>query len=466
MDAHEDDVMEFALLLTRLKKRTNHSYAALARPLGMTASTVHRYCTGEAVPPDFTGIAQFAALCRATPEERAELHRRWILAAAARQRLRPSRARRAQTPGGAPGCAAAVAYSRPSGPADDAPEPMPPSTPRPGPASPSEASPRLEQRRRRPGRAVALAASLAVALGGLTGSAAGPPADGAEPSASARVTMPDTSAPVPHSDGDRQESRATADAVPPSASARITTTEPSAPATHSADGAQENERDAGTTPMSPPLTWTADSHVWGELGCDHDYVIAKPPQQVPPPPLPADAGPWAASQGAVHGRDTNVRITVQGRGFAAAFLEALHVRVVNRAVPAGRPGDIAYSMADGCGATLQPRYFAVDLDARRPLPRVMPAGRPDSPSFAVDFPYRVSLQKPEVLLVFAGTESCTCDWYLELDWSSQGRSGTVRIDDHGRPFRTTSIKGLPHYWFRRPAGWVPMTTADGDAETG
>ncbi|WP_405966127.1 hypothetical protein OG613_01215 [Streptomyces sp. NBC_00015] len=34
-------------------------------------------------------------------------------------------------------------------------------------------------------------------------------------------------------------------------------------------------------------------------------------------------------------------------------------------------------------------------------------------------------------------------------------------------FRITSIKGLPHYWYRGPAGWVPMTTvADGEAETG
>lgn len=168
----------------------------------------------------------------------------------------------------------------------------------------------------------------------------------------------------------------------------------------------------------------------------------------------------------MHGRDTNVRITVQGRGSAAVVLEALHVRVVGRAVPATRRG-IAYSTADGCGATLQPRYFSIDLDAHRPRPRAVPAGRPDSPSFAVDFPYQVSLQEPEVLLVSAGTEACTCDWYLELEWSSQGRSGTVRIDDHGRPFRTTSIKGLPHYWYRGPAGWVPMTTAaDGEAETG
>ncbi|MFD1313370.1 helix-turn-helix domain-containing protein, partial [Streptomyces kaempferi] len=98
MDAIHDDVAEFALLLTRLKERTDRSYAALARRLDMNASTLHRYCAGEAVPLDFTGIERFAALCGASPGERVELHRRWILAVAARQRSRSSDARRTPTP--------------------------------------------------------------------------------------------------------------------------------------------------------------------------------------------------------------------------------------------------------------------------------------------------------------------------------------------------------------------------------
>jgi hypothetical protein len=75
-------------------------------------------------------------------------------------------------------------------------------------------------------------------------------------------------------------------------------------------------------------------------------------------------------------------------------------------------------------------------------------------------PYRVSAKDPEVLLVDAWTEGYDCRRYLELDWSSGGRTGTVRIDDHiddrGRPFRTSGTKGLPHYGYagRR---WVPLT---------
>ena len=73
-------------------------------------------------------------------------------------------------------------------------------------------------------------------------------------------------------------------------------------------------------------------------------------------------------------------------------------------------------------------------------------------------PYRVSAEDPEVLLIDARTRNCACSWYLELDWSSQGRTGTVRIDDHGRPFRTTGIDGLPRYEYDTSARrWVPYS---------
>ncbi|MGY0059148.1 helix-turn-helix domain-containing protein [Streptomyces sp. LZ34] len=428
MDAIHDDVAEFALLLTRLKDRTDRSYAALARRLGMNASTLHRYCAGEAVPLDFTRIERFAALCGASPEERVELHRRWILAVAARQRPRPSDARRAPTPHDTTSTVASAASASHSSPADKAPESASPADPRPGPTSPADRRLHAGRPRRRPVRSIALAASLAIALAGLTTSAAGPPSGGGGSSASAR-----------------------------------TTPEPSAPATHSDGSPEKNRASAGTVPPQAPLTWTANSQRW-QLECDHDYVIDKPPQEVPPPPTPADAAVWAASQGAVHGRTTNLQISVQGRGSAAVVLEALHVRVVNHTTPASRRG-IAYSMYEGCGAILVPRYFSVNLDAHRPLAHSMPGNDPDRPAPAIDFPYQVSLREPEVLRLSARTESCTCDWYLELDWSSQGRTGTVRIDDHGRPFRTTSIKGLPHYWYRNPRGWVPMTAANDKAET-
>ena len=97
-----------------------------------------------------------------------------------------------------------------------------------------------------------------------------------------------------------------------------------------------------------------------------------------------------------------------------------------------------------------------DRDKDRPLARAVPGNDAGTPIPAVRMPYRVSVSDPEVLLVTARTAGCDCRWYLELDWSSRGRTGTVRIDDQGRPFRTSGIGGLPHYEYDTSSrGWQP-----------
>jgi hypothetical protein len=204
-------------------------------------------------------------------------------------------------------------------------------------------------------------------------------------------------------------------------------------------------------PAGVPLTWSANSHVW-QAGCGHDYVVARPPSQVPPPPAPQDAEVWAGSQRAVHGEQTMIEISVQGKTSTAVVLKALRVRVVGRSAPAG---GTVYTMDQGCGGALTPRYFDVDLDKDRPIARPADGNDTGVTIPAMRLPYRVSAEDPEVLLVDARTKNCDCSWYLELDWSSQGRTGTVRIDDHGRPFRTTGIKGLPMYVYDTSArSWV------------
>jgi hypothetical protein len=148
-----------------------------------------------------------------------------------------------------------------------------------------------------------------------------------------------------------------------------------------------------------------------------------------------------------------VEITVQGRSTTAVVLTALRVRVTGRTDPA--PGNV-YAMDQGCGGSISPRHFAVDLDRDRPIARPVAGNDTGTPIPAVRMPYRVSSTDPEVLLVTARTQGCDCSWYLELDWSSEGRTGTVRVDDHGRPFRTRSIAGLPRYMYDTSTRrWTP-----------
>ncbi|MFI0509912.1 helix-turn-helix domain-containing protein [Streptomyces sp. WSLK1-5] len=440
----QDDVQEFAALLRRLKERTDRSYGSLARRLNMNTSTLHRYCAGDAVPVDFAPVERFAALCGATAEERMDLHRLWLSAVAARQRPRtaePSDASDASealvVPAGTEGDPRAEENeSEDAGPGGskhaDAPDTV---------RVTASAPPPLPWYRRR--RFLVTAATVVAALatlGSLSALPSGRPASdkvAQAPDPTSRTTAPG----LPGRSGSPSPSPSATSASP---SAGATRTRPSAPAPPG-HGTSKKSGGAGQqgTSVGTPLAWSANSQIW-EGGCGHDYVIDKPPSEVPPPPLVQDAGIWAATQGAIHGRETKVQISVQGRSSTAVVLEALRVRITGRSSPA--PGT-AYAMDQGCGGGLTPRGFDVNLDIDRPVAHAVAGNDTGQTVPAVEFPYRVSATDPEVLLVSATTQTYDCSWYLELDWSSQGRTGTVRIDDHGRPFRTTSIKGLPRLWY-------------------
>ncbi|WP_252368654.1 helix-turn-helix domain-containing protein, partial [Streptomyces hygroscopicus] len=79
----------FGELLRGLKERSGLSYGTLAKRLHMSTSTLHRYCNGSVVPTEYAPVERLARVCRATSEELVELHRRWILADAARGRKGP-----------------------------------------------------------------------------------------------------------------------------------------------------------------------------------------------------------------------------------------------------------------------------------------------------------------------------------------------------------------------------------------
>ncbi|MEU3937720.1 helix-turn-helix domain-containing protein [Streptomyces sp. NPDC029044] len=480
-----DDVEEFAALLRTLKERTDRSYGSLARRLAMNTSTLHRYCAGEAVPLDFAPVERFAALCGASPEERLELHRRWLRAVAARQR--PRTASTASTAGTAEAEAdtSAVVTDTGTGMVDadagtgtvgaDAGTPTKDTvtdtatvgtdtgtatentatetTTVDAPVDrPADASPLPRHPWYRRGRVtVGLAAACAVLA--LLGSLAALP-DGRRASADDRAPSAD---PTPSGTaGSRAPDRESASPTPSGSSPTAEPPSPSATPKRkpSPSPSARTTPPAGAAGRVVPLTWSADSQAW-KLGCGHDYVVARPPGQVAPPPVPQDAGVWAAAHNAVHGGETLVRLSVQGRTDTAVVLEALRVRVVGRSAPA--PGN-AYAMDQGCGGSVTPRSFDVNLDKDRPIARAVAGSDAGTPIPAVRLPYKVSARDPEVLLVNARTQGCDCRWYLELDWSSQGRTGTVRIDDAGRPFRTSGIKGLPRYTYDTSARqWAPYS---------
>ncbi|MFF4398216.1 hypothetical protein [Streptomyces sp. NPDC001480] len=194
-----------------------------------------------------------------------------------------------------------------------------------------------------------------------------------------------------------------------------------------------------------PLTVSTRTYAWDDPQCEAKYLIDRPPSQVSPPVMGQDVPGWVKAHGAVAADAQRVALTVQGAGDETVVIESLHVRVVDSGAP---PAWNAYEGSSGCGGGVETRSFDTDLDAAHPV--IVPkAGQRG-------VPYKVSQSDPEVLYVTAHASAHDVRWYVELQWSSGGRQGTIRIDDHGRPFRTSGSRGRPVYeypvggpdWFR------------------
>lgn len=200
-----------------------------------------------------------------------------------------------------------------------------------------------------------------------------------------------------------------------------------------------------------PLSATISSYNWEEP-CGQHYVLDQKPEDVPPPPSPQGTRGWAKALGGVDGGSMQLELTVQGKSGQAVVLNGLHVRTLSRKAPLAWS---AYSMGEGCGSGITPQSFDVDLDDGRPNLTPVAGQQGDERVPPKDFPFRVSSTDVEVFDLKVHVEGHDVSWYLDLEWSSGGRTGMLRIDDGGKPFRTSSIQARPKYMYRYDtAQWV------------
>ncbi|GAB2894799.1 helix-turn-helix transcriptional regulator [Streptomyces deserti] len=450
---------DFAALLGELKERSGLSYGVLARRLHMSTSTLHRYCNGDAVPADYAPVERLARLCRATPEELVELHRRWVLADAVRGR------KGAAGPSGAP-----VAVEPEASDAGTAMAELPVAPPAeaeaetetgvvvPAVAAPVPGKP---DRHRRTRRRTAVVASIAVAavLGVVTLAVSlpsgGADADGRRSSAGAAPSAdggggevlsasPSPSRKEAEPDSRKRDDKAGAADPSGSASARPTGR------TGGGGGGGGSAAGADTHAEAAPLTVTTYPHDW-EAPCGQHYLVNRPPSQVPAPPKEEDAPAWVAKAGAVPSGQQYVKLTVQGTGEETVVVQKLTVRLAGKRAPLAWNDYAMGYPGVGCGSSVPTRFFTVVLDAVRP--GLVPEAGQET------FPFKVSESEPEVFYIKADASAYDVSWYLGLSWTSGSRSGTVEIKDDGRPFRTSGNNGRPAYEF--PLGgdkWVEEGT--------
>ncbi|WP_275464071.1 transcriptional regulator [Streptomyces noursei] len=455
---------DLAALLRELKERSGLSYGALAKRLHMSTSTLHRYVNGTAVPTEFAPVERFARACRAAPEELVEVHRRWIVADAARGRRGAEK--------GPQGPVSEPERVPPAGPEQEAEsrsEPLP--VPEPAaeagtgaaatapPAAPAGTAPpagpaRSASRARRiaalvgAGVVLALGATALVVPGGFlapkgdrAGAVAEASPDGAGPSVPGgaggvpKRSPAGTAGPGSGRGADGSDTGKGADGAAGDADG-----------TPSPGGARQ---DGGAPATGAPLTVSTQPQYW-DSPCGQPYLIDRPPGGIAPPPNEQDAPGWVSANGAVSAGRQSVRLTVQGVAGGTVVLESLHVRVSGTDAPLAWNDYAMGYIGVGCGGNVPKHSFDVDLDSS--VPRLTSEeGAHD------DFPYTVRADDAETFYVNATVKAHHVRWYLELDWSSGNRHGTVRIDDTGKPFRTSGEEGRPQYGYSLDKKrWVPI----------
>lgn len=445
----------FARLLRELKDRSGHSYGTLGKRLHMSTSTLHRYCSGDVVPTDYAPVERLARLCKASPEELVELHRSWVLADTNRRRK-----------GSEPGAKAAADAAKvprqspeetePGAAQEPAASAQAPSEPLPADLAGAPASAPVPKERRRNRRAVFAGIAVAVVAGAVALTAHLAPGD-------AEVRdRPVGIASLPSGEGERTDGKADS-AAPSGTSPSVSAQAPSADASGAGTEAVGGGSSTGTAAAGPspsgrgddgapgaPVKVATQPHTW-EAPCGQHYLIDKPPAQVSPPPLERDAPAWVAAAGAVSAGEQYVTLTLQGSGKDTVVLDGLTVRTAGKRAPLAWNDYAMGYPGVGCGAGVPTRSFTVALDATRPA--VVPAaGQPN-------FPFKVSESEPEVFYVKADASAYDVSWYLELSWTSGSRHGTLKIDNNGKPFRTSGYNGRPGYEFPLGGdGWVAAGT--------
>ncbi|MEU8889050.1 helix-turn-helix domain-containing protein [Streptomyces sp. NPDC048442] len=484
---------ELAEALRELKGRSGLSYGVLAKRLHMSTSTLHRYCNGDAVPTEFAPVERLARLCRATGDEMVRVHRLWILADA-------ERGKKAAAGSSGAGAAAPEAAPVPPGsvPSEPAPsEPVPPGSVPPGPvpsgpasSGPASSGPAAPDRPASPEPLVSLRSgdgdtgdadadatsgtstaslrkrrrNVLIGVGAVLAVAASTvlvthPWDGAWSGGSGNQPARAVSSIAPSGSGgtsagaDSGGAAKSPPATPPRSGAPGGA-DPSAPTGAPGQGQDSGGSKDGSTDGSKvgseggskdseagsegqgsvsPFSAAVRPFVY-ESPCSQFFLIDSAPEHVAPPPSEQDAPGWAASYKAVSADDQLVALTLQGRSKKTVVLQALHVRVVRNEAPVlwNR-----YAAGVGCGGNVDTKSFAVDLDAGRPSAAPHAGQR--------DFPYKISETDPEVFYVKARARTHDVTWYLELEWSSDGKRGIQRIDNHGKPFRTSGSAGRPLY---------------------
>jgi DNA-binding SARP family transcriptional activator len=188
------------------------------------------------------------------------------------------------------------------------------------------------------------------------------------------------------------------------------------------------------------------------------YVFDSPVNALKP--LPADyrnpqiLANWAYDNGGGDSNTTHVDVTIKAPDTRLVQLTDLTIKLVERKAPPAGVEVVVKNLQFAPGTNV--RHASVNLD--RPAPTVEMTGGLAKPQGEQDeFAYHVTPTEPEIVRIRATTSKFNCTWFAELHFTIGDTSGTIIIDNNGRPFRTTASKSSTPYYAQPDGSLQPAS---------
>ena len=167
---------------------------------------------------------------------------------------------------------------------------------------------------------------------------------------------------------------------------------------------------------------------------------------------------WAEDHGGMAGSPEVVRFELRGTSDEPVTITAVKAEVIGRTAPV-RGWYIAQPA--GCGGQTI-RLANIDLDA---TPARVGYFRDDASPETKHLALSVTRTDPEQIELWAFTRKSKVDWRARVFYTGPDGTGSVVVDDRGKPFRVTTERASDGYR-GAPVGNVPMTREHAWDKTG
>lgn len=183
----------------------------------------------------------------------------------------------------------------------------------------------------------------------------------------------------------------------------------------------------------------------GNLAADcTDWIAHRTPVELRHVPIESVREWVTANAGGIS--NNPIEFTIQGTSAAAVTLLDMRAKVTLRKP---LPPASAIVQMECNGGPPAFRWMTLNLDRQPPkLTAEVPTEKAVLDFFntkeitPIRFPYKVSVSKPESFMLMPQTLDCDCLWEIYVDWTSEGKRGSLKIDNNGKPFRTIADRGV------------------------